>query len=172
MIAILTVIPLLLIRYGLLACVNKEALKRAALFAPLIGREKAAFAVYQITTVLMLIYLFFLRIDAGARWFWAGIALYSLGLAFYAISSVYYAKPDINGMNVKGVFKVSRNPMYVAFFIIFLGCAVLTESWILLGLSIVFQVSSHWIILSEERWCLSQFGEAYAEYMGRVRRYV
>jgi hypothetical protein len=39
MIAILTVIPLLLIRYGLLACVSKEALKRAALFAPLIGRE-------------------------------------------------------------------------------------------------------------------------------------
>ena len=38
--AVLTVIPIILIRYGLLSIVNKEALKRAGLFAPVIGREK------------------------------------------------------------------------------------------------------------------------------------
>lgn len=170
--AIFTVIPILLIRYGLLGLVNKNALKRAALFAPIIGNEKAAFWVYQITTILILVYLFFLKIDTGAGWFYAGIALYSLGIVLYAISTINYAKPDRNGMNLKGIFKISRNPMYVAYFIIFLGCAVLTESWILFGLLIVFQISAHWIILSEERWCMQQFGEEYKKYMDNVRRYI
>jgi len=47
--AVLTVIPIILIRYGLLSIVNKEALKRAGLFAPVIGREKVAYWVYQIS---------------------------------------------------------------------------------------------------------------------------
>jgi len=170
--AIFTVIPILLIRYGLLGLVNKNALKRAALFAPIIGKEKAAFWVYQITTILILVYLFFLKINFGSKWFYAGIALYSLGIVLYAISTISYAKPDRNGMNLTGVFKISRNPMYVAYFIIFLGCAVLTESWILFGLLIIFQISAHWIILSEERWCMQQFGEEYKKYMDNVRRYI
>ena len=170
--AIFAVIPIFLIRYGLLGLVNKNALKRAALFTPVIGKEKMAFLVYQITTILILVYLFFLKIDFAARWFYAGIALYSLGIVLYAISTINYAKPDMTGMNLTGVFKKSRNPMYVAYFIIFLGCAVLTESWILFGLLIVFQISAHWIILSEERWCMQQFGEEYRRYMNNVRRYI
>jgi len=67
--AIFTVIPILLIRYGLLGLVNKNALKRAALFAPIIGKEKAAFWVYQITTILILVYLFFLKINFGSSGF-------------------------------------------------------------------------------------------------------
>ena len=137
--AAFAIIPILLIRYGLLGFVNKNALKRAALFAPVIGMEKAAFVVYQITTILILVYMFFLKIDVGARGFYVGLVLYGLGIVLYAISTFYFAKPEENGMNVKGVFKVSRNPMYVAFFVIFLGCAILTESWILLGLSLFFK---------------------------------
>jgi protein-S-isoprenylcysteine O-methyltransferase Ste14 len=37
---------------------------------------------------------------------------------------------------------------------------------------LVFQISSHWIILSEERWCVKQFGDEYIDYMKRVRRYI
>ena len=40
-----------------------------------------------------------------------------------------------------------------------------------MALVIMFQISAHWIILSEERWCLDRFGEAYEEYMKKVRRY-
>ncbi|WMM26253.1 hypothetical protein RBU61_06140 [Tissierella sp. MB52-C2] len=39
----LLLIPFILIKYGLLSILNKEGLKRAAFFAPLIGREKAAY---------------------------------------------------------------------------------------------------------------------------------
>lgn len=48
----------------------------------------------------------------------------------------------------------------------------MSASWLLLVLLGLFQVSSHWIILSEERWCVREFGDEYTAYMGRVRRYL
>ncbi len=60
----------------------------------------------------------------------------------------------------------------VAYFICFTGIALLAQAWILLAVVVVFQISSHWIILSEERWCLDQFGTDYEQYMKEVRRYL
>lgn len=75
-------------------------------------------------------------------------------------------------MKETGLYRLSRNPMYVAYFICFLGMALLTRSVLFLGLVAVFQISAHWVILAEERWCLEQFGERYRRYMGKVRRYI
>lgn len=170
--AFLTVIPIILLRYGLLNVINKEALQRASFFAPLIGREKVAFWVYQITTVFIFLYLLILKIKTDSEWFYIGLIIYCLGLILYAVSIINYAKPNTNGINLNGLYRVSRNPMYVAYFISFLGCVILTRSWILLALLIIFQLSVHWIILSEERWCVREFGEEYIKYMGKVRRYI
>ena len=83
--AIFTVIPIVLIRYGLLIVINKEALKRASFFAPLIGREKVAFWAYQITTAFILLYLLLLKINGDSEWFFIGLIIYSLGLILYAV---------------------------------------------------------------------------------------
>lgn len=67
-------------------------------------------------------------------------------------------------------------PMYgkekIAYFICFIGMAALTRSWILFGFILAFQISSHWIILAEERECIQRFGELYVEYMKAVKRYI
>lgn len=170
--AFFTVIPLILIRYGVLSIIDKDSLKRAGFFAPLIGREKVAFWVYQITTLIILLYLLLLKIKTDSDWFYIGLGVYILGIILYAVSIVNYAKPKMNGINLNGLYRVSRNPMYIAYFIYFLGCALLTHSLILLALLICFQVSAHWIILSEERWCIKKFGEEYIKYMNKVRRYI
>ena len=170
--AFLIVIPILLTRYGLLSILNGEALKRAGFFAPLIGREKVAFWVYQITTILIILKLLFLKIRTDSNWFYIGLIIYSLGLVLYMVSIVNYAKPKMNGINLNGLYRISRNPMYITYFIYFVGCVLLTHSWILLVLLIVFQVSAHWIILSEERWCIRKFGEEFIKYMSKVRRYI
>lgn len=168
----LLLIPLILIRYGLLWLLNKKALKRAAFFPPLLGKERAAFWFYQITTLLLFLYLFFLKVNISSVWFYPGLAVYGLGILFCTVSALNFARPANNGINLKGLYRVSRNPMYVAYFIYLSGCVLLTQSFLLLALLIVFQVSAHWIILSEERWCIEKFGEAYMNYMKKVRRYI
>jgi len=167
-----TVIPIILIRYGLLSIINKEALKRASFFAPLFGKEIIAFWIYQIVTALMLIYLFLLKIRTDSDWFYIGFIICCIGIVLYAVSIVNYANPKLNGINSNGLYQVSRNPMYIAYFIYFFGCVLLTHSWILFAMLIIFQISVHWIILSEERWCIKKFGEQYLRYMNETRRYL
>lgn len=164
--------PIILIRYALFAVMSKDALQRAGYFAPLQGGEKFAFAMYQISNILMFLYLIFLRVITEPPIFYAALLIYSLGMVLYIISIIDYARPDENGANLKGLYKVSRNPMYVAYFIYFTGCALLTKSLLLFILLLIFQLSSHWIIISEERWCVEKFGAQYISYMKRVRRYI
>ena len=165
-------IPILLIRYGLLALISREALGRAAYFAPLLGKEKAAYWVYQLATIGTFVTLFFLTIRADTVWFYVGLGVAIAGAALYAAATADYAKPRAGGINTGGLYRVSRNPMYVAYFIYFLGCALMARSLILLAILLIYQAATHFIILSEERWCLEKFGEAYREYMRRVRRYI
>lgn len=170
--AFIIVIPLILIRFGLLSLLDKEALKRAAFFAPLIGKEKVAYWFYQISNILIIVYLCFLKITTDPNWLYLGLVIYGVGILLCIITVFNFAKPEKNGINLKGLYRVSRNPMYVAYFVYFLGCVLLTHSLILLAILLVFQISTHWIILSEERWCMKKFGESYIDYMSNVRRYI
>ncbi len=170
--AFLLLVPFILIRFVLLNILDKEALRRAAFFAPLIGKERVAYLFYQISNSLFFVYLCFLKIRTEPYWFYAGLVIYGLGALLCIISVSNYAKPSENGINLKGLYQVSRNPMYVAYFIYFLGCVLLTQSLILLAILLIFQITAHWIILSEERWCIERFGQEYLNYMSKVRRYI
>lgn len=168
----LLLVPFFAIRFGLLFLLDRAALTRAAYFAPLLQREKAAYLTYQISNGAIFLYMLFLRVKtAPPVLFYAGLALYAAGTGLLAASVINFASPSENGMNGNGLYRFSRNPMYTAYFIWFLGCVLLTQSLLLLGLVLVFQISAHWIIRSEERWCVERFGEAYLQYMKKVRRY-
>ena len=164
-------LPFLLIRFLLLGLCNRQALARAAFFAPLAGAEKAAYWVYQLATLLLFVGPFFLTVQTGGGWFAAGILVLAIGAALCAAAVVDFAKPTENGFHQNGLYHVSRNPMYVGYFFYFLGCVLLTKSPLLLAALAAFQVSAHWIILSEERWCAAEFGQQYTAYKSKVRRY-
>lgn len=145
---------------------------RAAHYAPMEGREKVALFVYQATTLVLVILpcMLFVKIDSALAW--GGVVAYGMGLLCLAISMACFVRPSDGGVCTKGIYRYARNPMYVAYFLIFLGCTAMTTSiWMLLTL-VAFQLSAHFVILAEERWCLDAFGDAYKAYMQRVRRYL
>lgn len=169
----LLLLPFLLIRFGLLAALDRDALRRAAHFAPMTRRERPAYWVYQLSNAALFLYLLFLRVTADlSPLFFAGAVVYGAGLLLCAASMVCFAAPAREGFRSGGLYRVSRNPTYVSYFICFAGCALLARSLALFGILLVFQASAHWIILAEERWCLEAFGEPYRQYMERVRRYL
>jgi len=61
--------------------------------------------------------------------------------------------------------------LVIPFFLYFLGACMVTRSWLLLAILLVFQVSVHFMILAEERWCRETFGETFDKYMEKVSRY-
>jgi protein-S-isoprenylcysteine O-methyltransferase Ste14 len=168
----LLLLPFFVIRFGLLSLLSKNAVKRAAYFAPILEKEKAAYWVYQISNVAIFLCMFFLKIKVMLpALFYTGTAVYSGGIIVLAVSVINFASPSESGINQNGLYRVSRNPMYVAYFIFFFGCALLTQSIPLLGFVLIFQIAAHWIIRSEERWCIERFGGIYLQYMKKVRRY-
>lgn len=170
--AFLLMIPIFLIRFGLLRMINKDALNRAAFFAPLVGSEKTAYLFYQLSNTFIILYSAFLRIQAKTPLIFIALFFYILGNIVLIISTVDFAKPEQSGINRNGIYKISRNPMYIGYFIYFLGSVLLTHSILLLISLLVFQISAHWIILSEERWCADKFGTDYINYMNNVKRYI
>lgn len=170
--AMILFIPFLLIRFPFLAHFSQNAVSRSAHFAPMEGNEKIAYVVYQISNLGLFLFSCFIGIkfDFSAL-FYMGAAIYLLGLTLCAISMRNFARPHANGMNTKGLYRYSRNPMYMAYFICFLGIALLTQSLTFFVILLIFQLSGHWIILAEERWCLAHFGNSYQNYKQQVRRY-
>lgn len=169
----LLLVPFFLIRFGVLSALDRGGVKRAAHFPPMEGRERAAYWLYQLSTAAILLLLLLSRLQlAPLPCLWAGAGLYAAGLTLLLLSVSAFAAPAEGGICQAGVYRLSRNPMYLSYFLLFLGCVLLTQSIPLMLCLVVFQLTAHVLILAEERWCLQRFGAAYRRYMGRVRRYL
>jgi protein-S-isoprenylcysteine O-methyltransferase Ste14 len=72
-----------------------------------------------------------------------------------------------------GVYRVSRNPMYLGLLMIYAGIALLRwQLWALLLIVVPFFVVDRIYIPSEERRMSDAFGEPYERYRKRVRRWL
>ena len=166
-------LPFFLIRFGFLSLLNKKAVQRAAHFAPVQGKEVIAYWIYQISTVGIILYPLFLHIKVDfSILFCTGLIFYGVGLVALFITIINFSFPNDIVLNTKGIYRFSRNPMYVSYFFYFVGMALLTLSVLLFCMVLIFQISAHWIILAEERECIKKFGISYEQYMKKVRRYL
>ena len=75
-------------------------------------------------------------------------------------------------LKADGLFRVSRNPMYVGVFTTLLAAVLYTLNPILLFIALFVAAVHHRIILAEEDHLRTVFGEAYTAYCRRVRRYL
>jgi protein-S-isoprenylcysteine O-methyltransferase Ste14 len=72
-----------------------------------------------------------------------------------------------------GLYRISRNPMYVGLTLLYLAGACWANSlWSFLLLPIVLLVMLYGVIIREERYLERRFGDPYREYLGRVRRWL
>ena len=74
---------------------------------------------------------------------------------------------------VDGLFSLTRNPLYVTYVTILVGCALAFGSWItFIAPPLCFFVISRLIIPIEEKIMERQFGERYKQYKKSVRRWL
>jgi protein-S-isoprenylcysteine O-methyltransferase Ste14 len=72
-----------------------------------------------------------------------------------------------------GLYRFSRNPMYIGFAFCTLGLAILVDSeWMLLAVPIGLALTDLLVVVREERYLEKKFGEEYVAYKGRVRRWI
>ena len=72
-----------------------------------------------------------------------------------------------------GPYRLSRNPIYLSFTLLYIGIAVWVNSAWLLGMLIpTLIVVSYGVIAREERCLAQKFGEEYLRYKASVRRWL
>jgi protein-S-isoprenylcysteine O-methyltransferase Ste14 len=80
---------------------------------------------------------------------------------------------DPNVLVTEGVFKYSRNPMYLGFVLALVGVSVLLGALSSLLVAIAFFViTDRWYVRFEEQAMLRIFGDSYVSYKARTRRWV
>jgi protein-S-isoprenylcysteine O-methyltransferase Ste14 len=101
------------------------------------------------------------------------LLLAGLGLAAWAVraaAAIDLERPD--QLVRRGPYAVSRNPMYVASALVYVGIALVAGlAWALVLLPGVL-LATHLVIVREERVLDGRFGAAYRSYKGSVRRYL
>jgi protein-S-isoprenylcysteine O-methyltransferase Ste14 len=111
-----------------------------------------------------------------------GVALVLVGLAVAVTAAIGFrragteiepASPTNRVLIVTGPFRFSRNPMYFGMLVMMVGIALLVGSWPMLLAPIAFFLWVNFISIPfEEEKMARQFGDAYAAYKARVRRWL
>jgi protein-S-isoprenylcysteine O-methyltransferase Ste14 len=113
----------------------------------------------------------------------AALAIAAIGAAFDVAGIVAFrrAKTTVNPMKPEnsaalvssGVYRITRNPMYVGMAFILLAWAVyLASPWALLGPLAFAAYITRFQIKPEERVLAARFGAEFESYQARVRRWL
>jgi protein-S-isoprenylcysteine O-methyltransferase Ste14 len=121
--------------------------------------------------------LWFVAAPASALWvplsLWgAGFTLLFAGRFELGDSFRLGSPQERTSLKVTGLFRLSRNPMYLGVFATLVASVLYTLNPVLALAAIFVVVVHHRIVLAEEEYLRRAFGEDYEEYCARVRRYL
>ncbi len=78
-----------------------------------------------------------------------------------------------NALYTGGIFKLTRNPIYLGFLVAQIVVAVkLNNLYVLLSLPFVIWLLIYWVIKPEEDYLNKLFGKEYIDYRNNVRRWL
>jgi protein-S-isoprenylcysteine O-methyltransferase Ste14 len=140
-------------------------------------------ALYAVTLIAGLIIQYFFPVHFLPRpvAILTGIAAIMIAvlIAISAINSMRRARTAVNpnlpttAIVTGGIFKFSRNPIYLAFTLLYLGIALIFDSlWAILFLLPLLFVVQNGIIKREEIYLEHKFGDEYFKYKSSVRRWL
>jgi len=103
----------------------------------------------------------------------AGVMLSWAGAAFKEHEEDVDVSTPTRHFISTGPYFYSRNPMYFAATVVFVGIAILFNSWWLLVASVVqFAILHYGVVKREERYLQTRFGKSYHDYKKRVPRWI
>ncbi|HEU5052322.1 MAG TPA: isoprenylcysteine carboxylmethyltransferase family protein [Hanamia sp.] len=100
------------------------------------------------------------------------LTVISLRKFFLSKNTIVTIKPATS-LQTTGIYKFTRNPMYLSLLFLYLGLTCfLGNWWNLLLLPILVLVIQQYVIIREEKYLLRRFGTEYLDYKNKVRRWL
>lgn len=121
--------------------------------------------------IVPIVYSFFLPIKIFTIWFYIGLFIYLVGVVIGTMAMYDFYTTAVDDIVIKGIYRISRNPMYLGILLIYIGTGIASTSWVFLLFTIIFMILSHKLVIIEERFCLKKYGKKYHEYINRTPRW-
>ena len=131
--------------------------------------------------VLVLRWFWPMPIFGHAVALWPGLALgvLGVGIAIWGRRMMQVAGTNINpalpttAIVTSGPFRFSRNPLYLAATLLYLGLTLAFNTWWGIVVLVPFLIIMHrGVVLREERYLERKFGDSYRRYRSKVSRYL
>ncbi len=135
-------------------------------------KEKIIFTIHHLVFLASYAYTVFLPLKLGTFWFYVGLLSYLLGILVVFLGLLSFYTTPLDKPVTKGVYRISRHPMYIGNFFTNAGISMTCLSWIFLIVTIVTIILEHNLVTGEERTCLKQYGDAYREYMNNTPKWI
>lgn len=101
-----------------------------------------------------------------------GLLLWSLWLFLKARTSPLPMRPT-TALVFSGPYRWTRNPMYLAMLLVYLGLALSFDVfWVLVLTPVVLSLVVRLVIRREEEYLETKFGDEYRQYKTQVRRWI
>ena len=155
-----------------ISLINRKALKKVTAVPQLNKKEKINGVIENVLYWSLLIYTIFVPLKIGTLWFYTGLPISLLAAIMYITALVNYATTPLDAPAIKGMYRISRNPVYFSAYLLFIGAGIASASWVLLLGTILWIIMDRFHIITEERFCLEKYGDVYREYKNRVPRYI
>jgi len=101
-----------------------------------------------------------------------GLVLVVLSLISLGLSTRIGLPQKETVLKTEGVYKYTRNPMYVGIHLWTIASMVYSANLIVILAGVYSFITYHYIILGEEKFLLNRFGQEYVDFKSKVRRYI
>ena len=136
-------------------------------------KAKTASNLYFPIVLLSYAYSIFLPLKLDTIWFVVGLLIYLPVMFFLITGLLNFATTPVDELVTRGVYGISRNPMYVGDFLVNVSIGIACLSWVFLLVAISeFLLIRYYVVVAEEPFLLEKYGDTYREYMNKTPRWI
>jgi protein-S-isoprenylcysteine O-methyltransferase Ste14 len=151
----------------------KERVNRGTESMPLSKTQKRlALSTHVVIMPVTFIYSIFLPLKLGTAWLYAGLFVFILALVMTLMTTFNFAATPLGEPVTRGIYRISRHPIYLTGLVAYAGIGIACASWFLLLCAVLWIALLQTVVPAEERFLLEKYGVAYHDYMARTPRWI
>jgi protein-S-isoprenylcysteine O-methyltransferase Ste14 len=152
---------------------EKERVNRGTESMPLSKTKKRlALSTHVVVMPFTVLYSIFLPLKLGTVWLYIGLLIFTLALVMSLTTTHNYATTPLGKPVTKGIYRISRHPIYLNGFVLYIGMGIACASWIMILCAVLWLVLLGIVVPTEERFPLEKYGDSYRDYMNRTPRWI
>ena len=165
------IIPVLIIMFSDMRATSIRESGRAGDFKLTRKENRLTYMVF-LPMIISYVYAIFLPLQLGTIWLYSGLIIYLFGVVFTIVAIQNFATSPEDKVIDKGLYRYTRNPMYVGMILLQIGVGIACSSWLYLLLAVVLIILLNANSSAEERYCLYLYSDNYQKYKNRTPRWI